>query len=116
MTMTISGTSGLTFPSGGAQTDVGIGSNNTTQTWQNLSATRVKNTTYTNSTGRPIMVIIYSGGGGSGGVYFTVNGVQMYVGYTASGTTDGAGGVIVPAGATYLGSVAGTLTFWYELR
>ena len=108
MTMTISGTSGLTFPSGGAQTDVSLGANNTTQTYQNVTASRASSTTYTNSTGRAISVLLITTA--SGGTW-TVNGVstsaftaQSYSPYT----------MIIPAGATY--SYNSSFQTWTELR
>lgn len=107
MTMTISGTSDLSFPDATTQTTaptgVGIG-----QTWQTVS--RSANTTYTNSTGKPIMVAICHGG----------NNVILYVNTGGGNIQTGNGGsysnsyAIVPNGATYYATSAGVS--WTELR
>lgn len=92
----------------------GIGVN---QTWQNLTASRAINTTYTNSTGKPIVISVrgtVAGGGMS--VTITVDGSVVLLGsYSASaGAGSGMPGLmVVPVGSTYKADVA---TFWWELR
>ena len=90
------------------------------QTWQDMVASRAINVTYTNSTGRPIMVSI------SGG--FTVNQYAdlvigaisvAYAGWNsfASGQVFGTVSGIVPAGGTYyVGSTGFGSMRWAELR
>ena len=89
--------------------DLGVG-----QTWQNVTASRALGTTYTNSTGKPIMVGVgcYSAGI-AGTVQPTVNGIVL-----PSGADYGEGGVyfIVPNGATYSIYSTQTLKIWAELR
>lgn len=89
------------------------------QTLTNVTASRVFGTTYTNSTGRPIIVYI-SGVTTStnGGLSLTVNGQ-----YAAFSTDPGPVGsvmavnAVVPPGATYVcANTNATLTFWQELR
>jgi hypothetical protein len=83
------------------------------QTWQDLTGSRALSTTYYNTTGRPIMVLIsLSIGAGAGAA--TVNGVAI-------GSTDVATGTvtpisfIVPTGASY--SYANdAISKWAELR
>lgn len=82
------------------------------QTWTNVTGSRALNTTYTNTTGKPIMVKLWSGQS----AYFaeSVNGLAG----------EGAGGYsltyVVPAGAAY-GQVSNqgagfSFSSWYELR
>ena len=76
------------------------------QTWQNVTASRAAGTTYTNSTGKPIMMNVHDNSSGGvlvvGGV--TQNRATNNLFYTA----------IVPNGATYSFSLA--FTHWNELR
>jgi hypothetical protein len=94
---------------------VGIG-----QTWQ--TPTRSVSTTYTNSTGKPIMVVV------SGRVnplntwytYIYVDGVQvtyLFGGGGAAGVYfDVPASVIVPNGSTYSVTAVNQFTLWTELR
>jgi hypothetical protein len=103
-----------TAPAGG----IGIG-----QTWQDVTGSRALGTTYTNSTGKPIMVVVTNYNGGANGVFLqiTVAGVQIL---TNGGWPGGAnamyatGSVIVPNGSTYSASNSGGggLNRWVELR
>lgn len=89
---------------------IGVG-----QSWQGMTASRALGTTYTNTTGKPIMVLVTSPNSNSaGGWTITVNGVSI----SSSGaiyeslTTP----FIVPNGFTYVvTSVLGVAT-WAELR
>ncbi len=75
------------------------------QTWQVLTSSRASGVTYTNSTGKPIMVAIYGGSStvSVGGVVVgTIGGVNSTV------------SVIVPNGATYISSA--NMVAWAELR
>jgi hypothetical protein len=91
-----------------AMSSIGFG-----QTWQNVTGSRAVNTTYYNTTGRPIMAIITAEVGSSinivvGGVtVLNTNGGSIRMSYT----------FIVPSGATYIwNSASGTLIYWAELR
>jgi len=89
------------------------------QTWQNLTASRAVNTTYTNTTGRPIKVSIgYKGASGDENVYFKVNGVIVSFNENeGAGDSIGPVGDVVPAGASYvLESAVGSIENWAELR
>lgn len=96
---------------------VGIG-----QTWQNLTASRVKGTTYTNTTGRPIQVSVNVNlqGTTQSSNSLTVDG--LVVGYQTQNTAGVQSGItsqltaIVPSGSTYSVSGNGTITSWFELR
>jgi hypothetical protein len=109
MAVTINGTSGITFPSTSVQGDASIGYG---QTWQDVTASRSLSTTYTNSTGKPIMVAFITSSGTS--AVITIAGVSI----TQGGAYSSAYGtmfVIVPNGATY-SIAAGNKQQWSELR
>lgn len=89
------------------------------QAWQNLTGTRALSTTYTNTTGRPIVINVVATSGSTTSMTITINGVAI----TGSGQgTTGIGAqlsVIIPPGASYSASVSGstpTLAAWLELR
>lgn len=113
----VAGTTTLTLPTTTgtlALTSEVIGVN---QTWTAFtSGTRVSGTTYTNSTGKPIVVSV-GAAGTSSGVVIVVNGI------TVANQTNGAvssfnnsANAIVPNGATYVCTYSPTLLFWAELR
>ena len=85
------------------------------QTWQDVSGSRVSGTTYTNDTGRPILVSVISTTGA-----LTMIGVVS--GLTVMNTVGAAGvrmtgQLLVPAGATYSVTASNSLfTSWMELR
>lgn len=101
---------GTTWTSATPAGGIGIG-----QTWQDVTSSRVGGTTYTNSTGKPIMVNIVRGQRGYvNSISLTVGGVVVARSVTASdaGSTMSA---IVPNGATYILS-ANDFDNWAELR
>ncbi|MEN5255243.1 phage tail protein [Pseudomonas protegens] len=77
------------------------------QAWQNVTASRVSGTVYTNTTGRPIFVQVSFT---TGGVYVLVDGVNLTVSaYHAA--------FIVPAGSTYKVTYGSPVNLtWVELR
>lgn len=106
----------ITFGESGATTNAGLGFN---QTWQNVTASRVKNTNYTNATGSPIQVnVSFLVNRGYIGSLLVDN---VVVGRVASGAFDAViGGVVsavVPPGSTYRASTDfGAVDYWAELR
>jgi hypothetical protein len=85
---------------------IGVG-----QTWQDLSGSRTFGTTYTNSTGKPILVMINANGARVTGS-FTIDSVTLSISnidFTQPYT------FIVPNGSTYSFNL-GSLVFWAELR
>jgi len=88
------------------------------QTWQNVTASRAFGTTYTNSTGKPIEVVIafaFPGAGAAG--QFTVGGVLITFGQVNSAYIQlASGSAIVPPGATYVFGTNTTINQWLELR
>lgn len=85
--------------------DLGVG-----QTWQDVTGSRAVGTTYTNSTGKPITVIIYH----TGTTKF------VYVGGVAIGSTNTTVTmpftIVVPNGVTYSTDAGTTIVKWSELR
>jgi hypothetical protein len=121
MAMTLSGSSGITFNNGSAQDVGGVGTGS--QTWQSLIGSRVSGTTYTNTTGKPIMVNAHgiTGGAGNAGLQGYVDGllIASNVPYANSANYGGLVSMIVPNGSNYSvnwGGSSGSLTLWAELR
>lgn len=88
------------------------------QTWQDVKASRTSGTTYTNSTGKPIVVNAWSNNGSPLSMTATVGSVTV-----ASSSSDNSGtsqnctvSFIVPSGATYAVTTTGTINGWVELR
>lgn len=85
------------------------------QTWQNMTTSRVTGTTYTNNTGKPIMVFVRTNGGVARCELY-VDGVLTW--YISDGDGDGshAGGTtIVPNGSSYR-QAGHNRNYWAELR
>jgi hypothetical protein len=82
-----------------------------------VTGSRALSTTYYNTTGKPIFVIVGPGGNINQTITFTVNGVNVYL---MSGSGSGIGmpaAVIVPVGASYSCTFStGALSLWTELR
>lgn len=104
---------GTTWTSAAAPASLGVG-----QTWQ--TPTRARDTTYTNSTGKPIMIAVSGiSTGVSAVITGSVNGVEIIAGGTSTGGSAYVAGfsLVIPNGATYLvGGGNCTLTYWAELR
>jgi hypothetical protein len=101
---------GTTWVSGAA--GIGVG-----QTWQNVTGSRAKGTTYTNSTGKPIGVVVSLDAVFPSSLTITVGGVNTVVcSHYGSGFNGWSGTVIVPDGTTYSATGAGSLIQWAELR
>jgi len=102
------------FYSRAVQLPIGVG-----QTWQSLTGSRALETTYTNTTGRPIQVNITPAQGASGRGNMIVGGVVVGSYQSNQVTYSATISAIVPAGATYRYTVtagAQTLSSWAELR
>ena len=90
------------------------------QTWTNVTASRSTGTTYTNTTGRPIMVVVSPTASGS--LIGTFNIAGSAVGVVQHTPSGGGGGgpffYIIPNNVSY--SVTNNSNFaistWYELR
>lgn len=81
------------------------------QTWQNVSGSRVSGTTYTNSTGRPILVSV-------GATIWLASAIVDGVSVAVTGTSNVVNvSFVVPAGSTYSATIgSGSINVWAELR
>jgi hypothetical protein len=95
---------------------IGVG-----QTWQDVSGSRAVGTTYTNSTGKPIMVAVtYTCSSANTVQGLTISGASVYAAAIQALANYASGfSLMVPNGATYVILTNGgtlTLVTWYELR
>lgn len=92
--------------------EIGVG-----QTWQDVTASRVAGITYTNTTGKPIMVNVWSNGANSTIASLTINStvIDSYSVNTSTGALAKIHGLI-PDGATYSVSMTPAVSKWSELR
>jgi len=107
---------GTTWVSSAPSNGLGVG-----QSWTDVTASRAIGTTYTNSTGKPIEVIVSGLGNGANGLWgITLNSAVTF--FSPSTATTGYWTVIcfiVPNGNTYLLTQQGataTMQNWSELR
>ena len=115
--MTVNAAGQVAFPLT-TNTQLGVG-----QTWQNVSGSRVLGTTYTNTTGKPIVVSV-SGTNtalGTQGLSLSVSGLVVATVAQNSGATTGYSVVVsavIPVSATYSVVLIGVsqITTWAELR
>ena len=113
-----------TFASGtwGAWVEIATSTNSLGQgqTWQDVTASRALNTIYTNSTGRPIDVIINGIHSVNSPLVMTINGVYVWISSATATNRFTSASVTIPNGATYSASMqnAGATTelLWQELR
>jgi hypothetical protein len=89
------------------------------QTWQDVTSSRAKNTTYTNSTGRPIFIAVAISSNSVANISFSINGVlvvEFYIPVTAANATTPIT-YVIPAGATYgFNNGPANIATWFELR
>lgn len=89
------------------------------QTWTDVTASRVSATTYTNTTGKPIMLSVWGAASGTASIVVTVSGiiVSVYQVNSLPGVANTACMAIVPPGATYSVTItAASISKWIELR
>lgn len=86
------------------------------QTWQDVTSSRVKNTTYTNSTDRPITVMVCFAVTAAGAIEYFVNDVKIARNNPADVNDTVPVTFIVPSGSTYRVSTSSNLSVWSELR
>lgn len=90
------------------------------QTWQDVTASRAVNTTYTNTTGRPIQVIVTAGVVGALNTEktLTINGISLGAWNHSGSTTLVYSSVTftVPHNSTYSIGGTGEINKWIELR
>jgi hypothetical protein len=94
---------------------IGVG-----QTWQNVIGSRAAGTTYTNSTGKPIMVSVSATRTGDvARITMVVDGITVGSSFTGTTTIEQRAftTAIVPNGSTYLvQDISGSIVIWAELR
>lgn len=119
MTAKLDGTNGVVFPDGTTQSTAAV-SLGVNESWQNMTSTRSLNTTYTNSSGKPIFVSAVSNCNNAGTPTFSfyVNGNIVASSTFPTSLGSATMGGIVPNGATYQVTATGgpTLSSWWELR
>lgn len=96
--------------------EIGVG-----QTWQSFTVgtQRIADTTYTNTTGKPIEVIVSSYGGTNNDILVYLDsgvGFRIGIGNVNTGNALCAGSVIIPSASTYKITSVGALQSWTELR
>lgn len=91
---------------------IGVG-----QTWQNVLSQRIAGTTYTNNTGKPILVLITVGPSTAANILVViVNGVTIYETGQSTWDNSAQASFIVPDGNTYRITTASSVRTWSELR
>ena len=94
--------------------EIGVG-----QTWQHVTASRALGVTYTNTSGKPIIVTInLINTSYDGGLTLTVNGLSTFINYNGNSINCNiVNSIIVPNNVTYSASTnGGVMLHWYELR
>ena len=89
------------------------------QTWQDLTSSRVLNTIYTNSTGKPICIAVNTNTDDNNMSLYINEVLVTFVGSTPSSSGDSYHTItgIIPAGSTYRVTVSsGSISKWSELR
>lgn len=85
------------------------------QKWQDVTSQRQAGSTYTNNTGKPIVVNIEGSGSTSASIYVTIDGYRFKIGNeNSTGMINIVGNVVIPAGANY--KIDGPISVWSELR
>lgn len=97
MSVSINGTSGITFNNASTTTVGALGDG---QTWQSVS--RTSGTTYTNSTGKPIVVQLSVSINTTSSITVVVNGLQIFTKTMTTAVTAHTENFIVPNGNTYV--------------
>ena len=86
------------------------------QTWQDLQSSRSTNTTYTNDTGKVIMITVSSTPTAWGYIALRLDGIQIQTQQAADIAVAVTGTTCVPAGSTYFVNSNATIQHWFELR
>ena len=98
---------------------VALGQTYNSASVNNVTASRALNTTYTNSTGKPMQVYVWVAANPSGGyinLIGDINGVGVYQENVYGATTiSGTIPLLVPPGATYYANANATLQAWVEI-
>jgi hypothetical protein len=116
MTVTLTGTS-INFPVGTQEKSVGGFVPGIGMTWQSVTSSRAVLTTYTNATGRPIMVFVKMADSGSNACVFDIDGVTVSATSHNGGNGNSSFQGIIPTGSTYrVSNGSWPIGSWQELR
>ena len=119
MAITLTGT-GITFPVGVQEKAASGFILGFAQTWQDMlspTVQRATQVTYTNGTGRPIMVFIRMADSSSNACVFQIDGVTVATTSHNGGNAGAHVECIIPTGSTYrVDSGSWPMNGWYELR
>jgi hypothetical protein len=87
------------------------------QTLQNMTASRAAATTYYNTTGKPIIIIVRQNDGNSCSLTASINGTAVTLTGGSSISWINSVSLMIPPGFTYsIALTVGTLNTWYEIR
>ena len=94
------------------------------QTWQNVKASRAVGTVYTNSTGKPIVLLVTASTSANdrmNGINIHVNGIVIATSMTYGNGAKAPVSAVIPHGSTYKidypsGTVSPFIHQWFELR
>jgi len=87
------------------------------QKWQDVTVSRVLGTTYYNTTGKPICIVVVPTANVNSTIGVTVNGVVAYSNAASSSAIAPTAVVVVPPANTYVVSMTvSTISYWGELR
>lgn len=86
------------------------------QTWQNVTASRAQGQTYTNTTGKPIMLSIYWSQTGTNSVNLHIDGSWFLTEQMSNVSGGGQFSIIIPSGSTYRVDSTNSIVKWFELR
>ena len=87
------------------------------QTLQNMTASRAAATTYYNTTGKPIIIIVRQNDGNSCTLTASINGTAVTLTGGSSISWINSVSLMIPPGFTYsIALTVGTLNTWYEIR
>lgn len=100
------------FVLGGGASSLGAG-----QGWVDVTGSRVPGTTYTNTTSKPIYVVVkYSAGGAGNYVSIATDGIIIDQSNSSTASTIYAVGLIAPQKSYSAYAIGGALAAWYEFR
>ena len=101
--------------SGSALTNLPASGFGVGQSWSTVTASRALGTTYTNSTGKPMLVSASLSGSNQVGLWGYINGAYVSFSTGAQVTYSASVLLVVPNGETYkMANAGGSLYAWYE--
>lgn len=110
--MLVNADNSVSFPGNVASGVLGAG-----QTWQNVTASRAIGTTYTNSTGKPVFIMVTTNAVNNVTITLTIDGAarsSMGIGSNIPLSPNVA--AVIPNGSTYSVAASSAILTWSELR